>query len=144
LAAIEEIAKENNCSLIFDDIPGRAKGFYSPIENKIVIKKDMPDLQTIKTAVHELAHSIMHQKIELVPGAKEKAEIQAESTAYVVLNKYGLDTSDYSFKYIATWSTGKTEKELEEILETIKDTSQEIIEKIDINIEKEKEYIQDN
>lgn len=144
LDSIFQIANENNCFVRFDEIDD-AKGYYSPIENEIVIKKDMADLQTIKTAVHELAHSILHNpesEYSTVTGydfsQKSQKEIEAESTAYVVLNKLGLDSSDYSFGYIASWSKGKSDDELENILTNIKDSSSMIISKIENNINLQK------
>lgn len=141
MESIAEIANENNCIVRFDKIDD-AKGYYSPLKNEIVIKEGMPDLQTIKTAVHELAHSILHNpesEYSTVTGRefgqKSRKEIEAESTAYVVLNKLGLDSSDYSFGYIASWSSGKSDKELEDILVSIKDSSSMIIKKIENNIE---------
>ena len=144
LKSIKEIADENNCIFRFDKVDD-AKGYYSITENEIVIKKGMSDLQTLKTAVHELAHSMIHnpnsEYSAEVDGSRSKIsqkEIEAESIAYVVLHKLGLDTSDYSFGYIASWGKNKTEDELSNILNNIKDISSLILNKIDNNIEVQK------
>lgn len=149
IQAIKEIAESKGNEFVFENIHDGAKGYYSPLENKIAIQKDMPDLQTIKTAIHELAHSILHDPINNQNISKSdlldrsKIEIEAESVAYVISSKYGLDTSDYSFKYIASWASNKDEKELSEILENIKESSQDIIEKIDMKLELNKDLDRD-
>lgn len=143
LKSIKEIANENGCDFRFGDA-GSAKGYYSLDKNEIVIKENMSDLQTLKTAVHELAHSLLHNpsiEHELTLSDltdRSKKEIEAESVVYVVLNNLNLDTSDYSFEYIAAWGSSKTEEELSEVLENIKGISSDIINKIETNLEKQK------
>lgn len=105
----------------------------------------MSNLQTLKTAVHELAHSIIHNPNKISDLSLDdianmsKKEIEAESVAYVVLSHLGLDTSDYSFEYIAGWGSNKSEDELSSVLENIKDVSSYIIYKIEENLEQEKD-----
>lgn len=105
----------------------KANGFYRPKENQIVIKKGMTEAQTIKTLLHETAHSRLHN-----PGGPEKEadrrtkEVQAESIAYVVSGRLGLDTSEYSFGYVAGWASDKEVKELMDSLEIIKSESDAI------------------
>ena len=122
----------------FEDIPGGSHGYYHLTEKRIAIQEGMSELQTLKTAIHEIAHSKLHA---IDPGAPaiEQAdrpdsrtrEVQAESVAYAVCQHYGLDTSDYSFGYVAGWSSGKDLKELKASLETIRATAHELITTID-------------
>lgn len=116
----------------FEDIQGGANGYFHHEDKRIAIKAGMPQGQTIKTLVHEIAHSILHDKDQ---GEEKEAdrrtkEVQAESVAYVVNQYLGLDTSDYSFGYVAGWSSGKDVKELRASLETIRNTAHDIIDKI--------------
>ena len=103
------------------------KGYYSPDENIIAIKEGMSESQTIKTLVHELAHSILHKNTKK---NRATAEVEAESVAYVVCNQLGIDTSDYSFEYLASWSSGKDLKELKSSLSVIQKTADGIIKSI--------------
>jgi len=115
----------------FETIDGSAKGCYNAAEGKIVVKCGMSQEQTMKTLVHEVAHSLLHCK----GGDQEEAdrstrEVQAESVAYVVCSGLGIDTSDYSFGYIAGWSSGKGIKALTSNLETVRKTAKVILEKL--------------
>ena len=122
----------------FEDIPGGSHGYYHLTEKRIAIQEGMSELQTLKTAIHEIAHSKLHA-IDPEATAIEQAdrpdsrtrEVQAESVAYAVCQHYGLDTSDYSFGYVAGWSSGKDLKELKASLETIRATAHELITAID-------------
>lgn len=121
------------------DITSGAKGYFSPSEQKICIKSDMSEAQTLKTLVHEISHSLLHdkehQRVEGIEDTANKArsnkEVEAESVAYSVCNYFGLDTSDYSFAYIAGWSKGKDLADLKESLNTIRLTTDMIINKIE-------------
>jgi len=106
------------------------KGYYDLENQEIVIKSGMSDLQTVKTAIHETAHSILHRD---KAHAKDPAtmEIEAESVAFIVCQHFGLDTSDYSFGYLASWSSGKELPELKSSLQTIQKTAHEVIEQLD-------------
>ena len=122
----------------FEDIPGGAHGYYHLTEKRIAIQEGMSELQTIKTAIHEIAHSKLHAIDPEATPAEQAArpdsrtrEVQAESVAYAVCQHYGLDTSDYSFGYVAGWSSGKDLKELKASLETIRATAHELITAID-------------
>ena len=117
----------------FEDIPGGSHGYYHLTEKRIAIQEGMSELQTLKTAIHEIAHSKLHAPaIEQAdrPDSRTR-EVQAESVAYAVCQHYGLDTSDYSFGYVAGWSSGKDLKELKASLETIRATAHELITTID-------------
>ena len=126
----------------FEKIEGNSHGYYHLEEKRIAIDEGMSELQTIKTAIHEIAHAKLH---DIDPNApkEEQAdrpdrrtrEVQAESVAYAVCQHYGLDTSDYSFGYVAGWSSGRELDELKSSLETIRSTAAEIINSIDEHLQ---------
>lgn len=122
----------------FEDVDGGAKGYFSSSKNRIVVKKDMANLQALKTLIHETAHSLLHNKeaMENKKKDRETKEVEAESVAYCVMTSLGLDTSEYSFPYIAGWSSGRELKELKSSLDTIRLTAGYIIDELQ---EKEKE-----
>lgn len=122
----------------FEKIEGGAHGYYHLEEKRIAIDEGMSDLQTLKTAIHEIAHAKLHDIDLNAPKEEQKPrvdrrtrEVEAESVAYTVCQHYGLDTSDYSFGYIAGWSSGKELAELRGSLETIRNTAAEMINAID-------------
>ena len=125
----------------FEDIKGSAHGYYSLADKRIAIQENISQLQTLKTAIHEIAHAKLHdidlnapkEEREKLPDQRTR-EVQAESVAYTVCQHYGLDTSDYSFGYVAGWSTGREMEELKSSLETIRSTAAEIINGIDAQI----------
>lgn len=118
--------------VVFDNIESGAKGIYYPNEEKIVVQTGMSNLQTLKTLVHESAHARLHnnQAMEKTKKNRETEEVEAESVAYCVLSAFGFDTSEYSFPYIAGWSSGRDMKELKNSLETIRITSGQFIDEI--------------
>ena len=120
----------------FEDIPSGSHGYYHLTEKRIAIQENMSELQTLKTAIHEIAHAKLHAIDPTDPEQTNRPdsrtrEVQAESVAYAVCQHYGLDTSDYSFGYVAGWSSGKDLKELKASLETIRATAHELITTID-------------
>lgn len=126
----------------FEKIDGSSHGYYHLVDKRIAIKEGMSELQTLKTAIHEISHAKLHDidlnapKNTLMKDLENNLdqhtrEVQAESVAYVVCQHYGLDTSDYSFGYIAGWSSGKELAELKGSLETIRNTASGIINSID-------------
>lgn len=124
--------------MAFEDIPGGSHGYYHLTEKRIAIQENMSELQTLKTAIHEIAHAKLHAIDPDAPVTKQAdrpdsrtREVQAESVAYAVCQHYELDTSDYSFGYVAGWSSGKDLKELRASLETIRATAHELITTID-------------
>ena len=195
-AFFEALKQESPAPIAFEDIPGGAKGYFSPVENRIAIQEGMSEIQTIKTAIHEIAHAKLHSidrpepepswkivmisdggtKRDFLSGfaseteANEAAEregwrfidenrfewrleveedtsavqemrkdrhtkeVEAESVAYTVCQRYGIETSDYSFGYIAGWSSDKETKELKGSLETIRKTAAEMIDSIDAKL----------
>ena len=138
----------------FEKIEGNSHGYYHLEEKRIAIDEGMSELQTIKTAIHEIAHAKLHDidpnapKEEQVDRPDRRTrEVQAESVAYAVCQHYGLDTSDYSFGYVAGWSSGRELDELKSSLKTIRSTAAEIINSIDehlqeIQKERDKEQVQ--
>ena len=118
----------------FEDIPGDSKGYFHTEEKRIAVQENMSESQTLKTMVHEVAHSMLHNKeinrddlMEAPAKDRNTKEVEAESVAYTVCKHFGIDTSDYSFDYIAGWSSGKDMKELKSSLDTIRKTASELI-----------------
>ena len=122
----------------FEQIPGSSHGYYHLEDKRIAIDEGMSEIQTLKTAIHEIAHAKLHD-IDLNAPENEQQpridrrtrEVEAESVAYTVCQHYGLDTSDYSFGYVAGWSSGRELSELKSSLETIRSAAAEIINSID-------------
>ena len=195
-AFFEALKQESPVPISFEDIPGGAKGYFAPVENRIAIQEGMSEIQTIKTAIHEIAHAKLHSidrpepgptwkivmisdggtKQDFLSGFASEAEanaaaehegwlfvdenrfewrleveedtsvvqemrkdrhtkeVEAESVAYTVCQRYGIETSDYSFGYIAGWSSGKETMELKGSLETIRKTAAEMIDSIDAKL----------
>ncbi len=121
----------------FEDISGSAHGYYSPMEKRIAVRECMSEQQTIKTLIHEISHAKLHDvdlskpKDERPQIDRQTMECQAESVAFTVCQHFGLDTSGYSFGYVAGWSSGKELKELRSSLEIIRNTAAEIIDSVD-------------
>ena len=112
------------------EIPGAAKGYFSAREKRIVLRSGMSQVQTVKTLVHEIAHAMLHDPEHLSPEeqkARGEKEVEAESVAYVVCQHFGIETSDYSFAYVAGWSRGKELEELKASLDTIRATASQLI-----------------
>ena len=139
-AFFDALKQESPVPICFEDIPGGAKGFFSPVESRIAIQEGMSEIQTVKTAIHEIAHAKLHAvKPDEKAAPEDKKdrhtrEVEAESVAYTVCQRYGIETSDYSFGYIAGWSSGKETKELKSSLDTIRKTAAEMIEGIDAKL----------
>ena len=115
----------------FDEIEGSAKGYYDNANKEIVIRKGMSESQTIKTAIHECGHAMLHDRdLMLASGIKkdrETKEVEAESVAYSVCSAFQIETSDYSFPYIAGWSSGRDMKELRSSMDTIRQTAGKMV-----------------
>ena len=124
----------------FEKIEGGAHGYYHLEDKRIAIDEGMSELQTLKTAIHEIAHAKLHDidlnapKDEQPRVDRRTREVEAESVAYTVCQHYGLDTSDYSFGYVAGWSSGRELSELKSSLETVRSAAAEIINSIDGHI----------
>lgn len=143
---IEAIKKTSTVPIKFAEIDTSAKGYYNIEDKCIVIKDNMSEVQTAKTLIHEIAHSILHEKdtgIEKEADRNTK-EVQAESVAYAACQHFNIDTSDYSFGYIAGWSSGKDVEELRNSMNVIRQTASDLINGIEKNMsmlmEKEKDY----
>lgn len=135
---VEVVSKVSTCPIAYWNLKDGSKGFYSAKENKIVISKNLKSsAQTLKTLIHEITHSRLHCVENDIP--RQQKEIEAESIAYVVANHFGVDTSEYSFEYIASWSRGKDSKELKGILTNIQKQAKTLIEEIEAVITKESE-----
>ncbi len=117
----------------YEQIDGDAKGYFDTEEHRIALQEGMSQSQTVKTAVHEVVHAKLHDRElnsdleESIPKDRNTKEVEAESVAYTVCQHFGIDTSDYSFGYIAGWSSGKDMKELKSSLDTIRKTASELI-----------------
>ena len=116
----------------FEDIPGGSKGYFNIAEKRIAVQEGMSESQTLKTMVHETAHAMLHDKdvnqdISVPAKDRNTKEVEAESIAFTVCRHFGIDTSDYSFSYIAGWSTGRDMKELKSSLDVIRRTASELI-----------------
>lgn len=135
----EIVIKISPVPITYEPINGSANGYFSPTEQRIVIKEGMPELQTIKTMIHEVAHASLGHGGKEDKWDRESKEIQAESVAFWVSSMLGLDTSDYSFGYIAGWSKDKEVSELKENLELIKNKADEISSAIEKEIIAHKE-----
>lgn len=120
----------------FEPIEGGANGYYSPVSQRIVVKEDLPELQTIKTMIHEIAHASLGHGGKEDKWDREAKEVQAESVAYWVSQMLGLDTSEYSFGYISGWSKDKEVSELKENLDIIKQTADKISLAIEEKVQK--------
>ncbi|WP_445986091.1 ArdC-like ssDNA-binding domain-containing protein, partial [Dialister invisus] len=132
------LKKASPVPIALEHIEGSAHGYYHLTEKRIAIDDNMSELQTLKTAIHEIAHAKLHDiDLNAPKEAKENRpnqrtrEVEAESVAYTVCQHYGLDTSDYSFGYVAGWSSGKELSELKGSLETIRLAASELIDSID-------------
>ena len=135
LQAVKEIAP---VPIRFGETGGEAKGYYSNKRKEIVVKEDMSESQTIKTLIHEIAHAKLHDRELLEKAGEEKdqrtKEIEAESIAYTVCQYFGLDTSDYSFPYIAGWSDNLKMWELRTFMDAIRRTAGEFIKELEEKI----------
>ncbi len=137
----------------FEDIPGDSKGYYHMEKKRIAIQENMSESQTLKTMIHETAHSMLHKKEvdrDVVPETPVKdrntKEVEAESIAYTVCQHFGIDTSEYSFGYIAGWSSGKDMTELKSSLDTIRRTASGLITGIEEQLQilqQEREVLQE-
>ena len=128
-AIFAALKKVTGVDIHFKDIQSGAKGYYSAVNNEIVIRSGMSDTQTLKTAFHEAAHDLIHdpnKKIVTVKSPRNEKEVQAESVAFIVAEKLGIDTSEYSFPYIASWSDGKQLEQLKNALKEIQEASRQI------------------
>ncbi len=135
----KEVSEANGVPLSFSKDTKGSNGFYSVTNNEIVIKQGMSEQQTLKTIFHEMAHSDLHnmEKLQETPLKRSTAELQAESVAFVVASHYGLDTSEYSFGYLATWTDDPDGlSDLEGQIKIVQKEADSLISRIDKTLEK--------
>ena len=117
---------------VVDGLPPETNGLFSRRTGYIAVRKGMPEGQTVKTALHELAHSVMHDAdAEELPD-RSMREVQAESVAYAASAALGLDTSGYSFGYVASWAVGKSDEEMRACMQVVRDATKDIIDRMEI------------
>ncbi|HEM3543801.1 TPA: toprim domain-containing protein [Streptococcus suis] len=137
--AAKQVSSDNGVTISISDTPGTSRGYYSPMENKIVLQKGMSEQQTLKTLFHEMAHSDLHNLDAKATQdfTRSTKELQAESVAYVVACHYGFDTSEYSFGYLANWTEdAATLSDLEAQLAIIQKEANSLIQRLDQSLEK--------
>ena len=131
----EAIEQVSPVPIRFGEIEGNAKGYYSHMDKEICVRADMGESQTIKTMIHEVAHAMLHDSDQMKQRGEEKdqltKETEAESIAFTVCSALGIDTSDYSFPYVASWASGKELKELKDSMNTIRLTAADFLEKLE-------------
>lgn len=136
---MQAIQKISPVPIRFDEINGNANGYYHNVDKEIVIKKGLSESQTLKTAIHETAHAKLHDReiMESLGVEKDRLtkEVEAESVAYCVCSSFGLDTSDYSFPYIAGWSSSREMKEMKASMDVIRKTAGEMIDQLTEELE---------
>ena len=133
-AVFAALKKVTGIDIEFKDIKGGAKGYYSATNNEIVIKSGMSDAQTLKTAFHEAAHNLLHDPAKDIvtnKSPRNEKKVQAESVAFMVAERFGIDTSEYSFPYIASWSDGKQLEQLKSALQEIQEAAKKISSEIE-------------
>ncbi len=143
-AFMEALRRSAPVPLSVESMAAKMDGYFSPDQQRIAIREGMSEVQTVSAAVHEIAHSKLHnyakaQEEAARAGDKEPPkkkdrnteEVEAESISYAVCQYYGIQTGENSFGYIATWSQGKELPELRASLETINKAAGELIADID-------------
>ena len=131
----EAVEQVSPVPIRFGEIEGNAKGYYSHMDKEICVRADMGESQTIKTMIHEVAHAMLHDSDQMKQRGEEKdqltKETEAESIAFTVCSALGIDTSDYSFPYVASWASGKELKELKDSMDTIRLTAADFLKKLE-------------
>ena len=133
-AFLKAVEKASDVPINFIGIEGSAKGYFNVANNEISVAKGMSESQTLKTLIHEIAHSVLHNKDNggVFIDTKTK-EVQAESVAFSVCSHFGIDTSEYTFPYVTAWAGDKDLKTLRNSMDTIKDTASLLIHRIEDN-----------
>ena len=133
-AFLKAVEKASDVPINFISIEGSAKGYFNVANNEISVAKGMSESQTLKTLIHEIAHSVLHNKDNggVFIDTKTK-EVQAESVAFSVCSHFGIDTSEYTFPYVTAWAGDKDLKTLRNSMDTIKDTASLLIHRIEDN-----------
>lgn len=130
---LKAFSESRGCLVTVEAIAGRANGYFSPLENLIVIREGLAPVQACKTLAHEIAHSFLHTDIEVYRAHRGECELEAESVAFIVLHHLGIDAGDYSFGYVAGWQGGDEAaiKALKASAQRIQVTAKAIIEGIE-------------
>lgn len=131
-AALKQTSK---FPVVFEELSNGVKGYCSLKDEKIAIKKGMSQSQTIKTLIHEMTHSELHGQESFRETTRQTKEVEAESCAYVVCDHFGIDTRDYSFPYLAAWSSEKELPELKQSFDRILKEADSLIQKVDHHLE---------
>ncbi|MGK8608716.1 LPD25 domain-containing protein [Bacillus thuringiensis] len=136
---METIAKKNGVKIIEPKQElGVAKGVSYTLTKEVALNPRNSELQNVKTLLHELAHAKLHTAETRMNYTAPEKEFQAEMTAYAVSSYFGIDTSEYSLGYLASWTQGKEMKDKTKLLKEVHETSIEFIETIESSLEKEK------
>ena len=136
IAHFEELANAitsvSPVPILYEAPHGAAKGCFNHVTEEILVRPGMSQKQTLKTMLHEISHATLHRRKKNEPPSKDQhtREVEAESVAYVVCQHFGIDTSDYSFGYVAGWSKGKELDELKASLDTIRSCAAGLIDAI--------------
>jgi antirestriction protein ArdC len=133
MAAISEVSPYQ---VVFEEMAGSKKGYCDSDTEKIAVKSGMSEAQTLKTVIHEITHAELHTNTEGESNGANRGEeeVQAESTAFIVCSRFGIDTSDYSFSYLAAWSSTKELDELQSSLNVIQKQAADLIDRIDARL----------
>ena len=137
---LNAIVETSPVPVSYEQTVGGIKGFYAPVENRIVVGSGMSELQTVKTLIHEITHALLHNP-DAIKGRKtdrDTQEIEAESTAFIVSSLLGLDTSEYSFEYIANWAGKDNLKAVNSAMKNIQDTANQLYDEIQQNLQQNK------
>lgn len=122
----------------FEQIDSGAKGYFHTEDNRIAINEGMSEVQNIKTLIHEASHQKLHSKEAMKDGepkSRNQKETEAEGIAYVVSSHFNIDCGDYTFPYLASWSSGLEVPELKASLDTIRSAASEMITAIEEKIQ---------
>lgn len=137
---LNAIVETSPVPVSYEQTVGGIKGFYAPVENRIVVGSGMSELQTVKTLIHEITHALLHNPdaIKERKTDRDTQEIEAESTAFIVSSLLGLDTSEYSFEYIANWAGKDNLKAVNSAMKNIQDTANQLYDEIQQNLQQNK------
>lgn len=139
---MEAIAEKNGVKIIAPKAElGVSKGVSYTLTKEVALNPRNSELQNVKTLLHELAHAKLHTAETHMHYTAPEKEFQAEMTAYAVSSYFGIDTSEYSLGYLASWTQGKEMKDKTKLLKEVHETSIEFIETIESSLEKEKQQI---
>ncbi|HDR7449738.1 TPA: ImmA/IrrE family metallo-endopeptidase, partial [Bacillus toyonensis] len=137
---MEAIAEKNGVKIITPKAElGVSKGVSYTLTKEVALNPRNSELQNVKTLLHELAHAKLHTAETHMNYTAPEKEFQAEMTAYAVSSYFGIDTSEYSLGYLASWTQGKEMKDKTKLLKEVHETSIEFIETIEGTLEKEKQ-----